>query len=249
MEKVELNILDFIPANEADIIQYFGKIRNGKTYIATSDILRLLDNGGVVYANWRVEWNGRDERTELWAKILGALGIKKHFKVFPKENFHYLPVNEEFFDKFAKLTDCTVFLDEGHIAFNSYEMTRMKLDKQASILHTGHFDRAIRIISQRPTAIHVVMRANVNMFYKCEKTFQFFKWVKFTRTAYEEITSDESVDLDMPSWSDSYWGKARVFNAYDTKYLRGDTPPSQQNLGEVWFVPWKESIKKLFKKS
>lgn len=242
------NILDYIAQNEADIVQYFGKIRNGKTYIATADILDLLNHGHVVYANWRVRWEGRDERTELWARILGALGLKRTFRVYPKSNFYYLPVDENFFDTFARLTDCYVFLDEGHIAFNSYEMTKMALSKQASILHTGHFDRAIRIISQRPTAIHVVMRANVNTFVQCEKTFQMFGFIRFKKTIYEELNPQESVDLQQPSAEIKYWGRRKIFEAYDTKYLRGDTPPSQINNTELWSLTWRERIKNLFTK-
>jgi len=249
MEQIKpSNILDILPRSEADIVQYFGKIRNGKTYIATADILDLLNQGQVVYANWRVKWNGRDTRNELWAKILGTLGLKKTFLVFPKENFHYLPVDAKFFETFAKLTDCYVFLDEGHVAFNSYEMTRMDIGKQASILHTGHFDRAIRIISQRATNIHVQMRANVNVFYKCEKLWQFGKLIRFRKTAYEEMNGDETVDLEQPLFEQKYWGKQRVFEAYDTKYLRGNTPASQTNATQIWHIGWREWITKFWLK-
>jgi len=241
MEQLKVNsILEYLPANEADILQYFGKIRNGKTYIATADILDLLNAGHVVYANWRVQWEGRDERTEWFARLLGRLGLKKRFYVYPKENFRYLPVDESFFDKFAMLTDCVIFLDEGHIAFNSYEMTKMALGKQASILHTGHFDRAIRIISQRPTAIHVVMRANVNVFIECEKIFSFLGINIFRKTEYEEMTAQESVDRELPGKSRLYFGSKRIYNAYDTKYLRGDTPASQQNGTQIWLIAFKE---------
>jgi len=241
MEQIrDINILDYLPSNEADIVQYFGKIRNGKTYIATSDIINLLNQGFVVYANWQIQWDGYDERENTWCRLLGRLGLKKTFYKYPKENLHYLRTDENFFEKFYKLTDCYVFLDEGHIAFNSYEMTHMKLDKQASILHTGHFDRAIRIISQRPTAIHVVMRENVNIFIECEKIFSWLVLTIFRKTEYEEMTNTESVDKELPSRSKIYIGKKKIYNAYDTKYLRGDTPASQENKSEMWHIPFKE---------
>jgi len=106
MEKIESEIFEYIPIEEADIAQYFGKIRNGKTYIATRDAVELLNAGLVVYANWKIKFNGYDERDSKWNLFLGLLGLKKTFIKYPKENFHFLPINEEFFDKFARLTDC-----------------------------------------------------------------------------------------------------------------------------------------------
>lgn len=267
MEKIETDIFEFIPIEEADIAQYFGKIRNGKTYIATRDAVELLNQGVVVYANWKINWNGYDERESKWKLFWGIVGLKKIFYKFPKENFHYLPLTDEeewakiygtkkFHEIFSKLTDCVVFLDEGHIVFDSYQMTRMPIEQRASILHTGHFNRAIRIISQRPTAIHVTLRANVNYFFKCEKVLDFLGITKFLRSRYEEMTNDESVDLNQePTEEKNYWGRKKYFEMYDTKYLRGNTPPSQPSYTEVWQLQRSDAYKilkylygKLFKR-
>ena len=242
----QINILDLIQPTESDIIQYFGKIRNGKTYIATSDVLALLRRGFVVYANWPIYWNGYDERTDLFCRILGFLGLKRKFYNFPKENLKYLPVDENFFKVFPTLTDCYVFLDEGHTVFNSYEMANMNLAKQASILHTAHFNRSIRIISQRPNNVHVQMRANVNVFVQCQKVFSFMGIRMFRKTFYEDMVAGDTVDLDSPSDSSLYFGRKAVYNAYDTKYLRGSTPASQVNLAQLWRIPWREQVSKLF---
>lgn len=246
--KIVRTVLEILPMNEADIQQYFGKIRNGKTYIATSDILKLLKKGNVVYANWQINWEGYREFDNIFYRILGFFGLKTEFKQYPKENLKYLPITQGFYDKFSKLTDCYVFLDEGHLAFDSYLMTKMDLDRRASILHTGHFNRAIRIISQRPTNIHVQMRANVNMFIQCEKILDILNIRIFRKTFYEEMTNQESVDLEQPSGSSLYFGSKRIYNAYDSKYLRGDTPKSQDNVLLIETVPWREQVKKVFRK-
>lgn len=259
MERIAEEIFDFLPVGEADIVQYFGKIRSGKTYLATRDAINLLNSGVVVYANWKINWPGFDERENFWCRLQGLFGLKKDFFVFPKENFHYLPLTDEeewaklygtktFHQIFAKLTDCMVFLDEGHIVFDSYQMTRMPLEQRASILHTGHFNRGIRIISQRPTAIHVTMRGNVNYFYRCEKILDFLGITRFKRTLYEDLTNDESVDLDNPTEEKFYWGRRKFFEMYDTKYLRGNTPPSQKNLTEIWSLSWREILKSFIQK-
>ena len=44
------DILDFFAPLEGDNCLYFGRVRNGKTYSATADILDLLKRGEIVYA-------------------------------------------------------------------------------------------------------------------------------------------------------------------------------------------------------
>jgi len=148
----------------------------------------------------------------------------------------------------SSLTDCYVFLDEGHRFFNSYELSKLEPQKQASVLETGHFDRSIRIISQRHMAIHVVMRANVNTFVQCQKIIDIFGIRLFRKTFYEEMNESETVDLDQPGKSKLYWGKKEIYKAYNSKYMRGETPSSQENKGEIWFIKWSEQIKNLLKK-
>jgi len=241
----QVSAFEFLSQNEADIVQYFGKIRNGKTYIATSDILNLLSRGHVVYANWKIKWEGYDQRKVLPYKILGLLGFKKRFLYFPPENFRYLPIDDKFFEKFGRLTDCDVFLDEGHLVFNSYEMANMNLFKQASILHTGHFNRSIRIISQRPNNVHVQMRANVNYFFECRKVLSFMGFNVFKKILYEDMVNGDTVDLDQPVKHWFYFGNKRVYGAYDTKYLRGNLPASQANLTQAWYISWVEQVRSL----
>lgn len=246
MEKINESILDFFPIDEGFIDQYFGKIRQGKTYIATADALRDLESGRIVYANWRIKFDGYDERKSYWKRFLALIGLKRYFFYFPPENFHYLPLSnpcewqkkyglKNFHEVFSTLTDCVVYLDEGHIVFDSYLLTRMPPEQRGSILHTAHFNRTIKIISQRPTAIHVTLRANVNRFFQCEKTFDFAGIKVFRKTEYQEMTNDENVDLDQPESSVRYWGHGKIYDAYDTKYLRGDIP-ANVNFAEIYFV-------------
>jgi len=55
------------------------------------------------------------------------------------------------------------------------------------------------------------------------------------------MTNDESVDLDSePDEEKNYWGRKKYFEMYDTKYLRGNTPPSQPNFAEIWLLKWSD---------
>jgi len=246
--------MDLFPSVEGEIVQYYGRIGSGKTYNATADILEDLEAGRVVYANWKLNWHGFDERDSLFYIIRSVLfPWTKRFYKFPKENLKFIDIDDAFIDKFEKITDAKVYLDEGHVAFDSYEMAKMSLQKRKAVLHTRHFNRSIAIISQRPTAVHVSMRANVNIFYKCEKIFSLaFPFTFFTglpliifkRTEFQDL-SGETVDETQPLGTKYYRAKARVMEAYDTKYLRGTLPPSQRVLFEAYDLSFSEKLSRL----
>ena len=239
-EVKEIELLDLFPPSEGMITQYYGRIGSGKTYAATADVLDLLRRGKVVYTNWHINYDGYDE-SKSWPYIIFSIIFpwRKRFFQFPKENLKYLPVDKNFHEKLSTITDAHIFLDEGHTAFDSYEMARMPLERRMSILHTRHFDRSIHIVSQRPTAVHVVMRANVNVFYRCERLANLLWVPRFRRTEYQDLLN-ESVDEDEEKAISVkyYWGKNRIFDAYDTKYLRGETPASQRVLFSASDFPY-----------
>ena len=55
-------ILALFKPVEGQLAFYHGRVRNGKTYSATADILELLRRGEVVWANWKIDFSGFDER-------------------------------------------------------------------------------------------------------------------------------------------------------------------------------------------
>jgi len=224
---LEIDLVGLFQANDGEITQRYGRIGQGKTYGATADVLDELKRGHVVYINWKMNYKGFDQR-EDWLFVIGSILFPWRSKLFyfPPENLRYLPIDENFMDVFQNLTDCSVYLDEGHVIFDSYEMAKMSMQKRVAVLHTRHFNRSIHIISQRPTAIHVMMRANVNRFYKYEKLIS-SPFLLFRRTEYQDM-SNESVDEDQPLSVKLYLGSKKIYSMYDSKYLRGDTPDSQK---------------------
>lgn len=240
-----IDLLELFQPKEGEITQRYGRIGQGKTYGATADVLQELKRGNVVYTNWRIKYNGFDQR-KSWLFVIGSLMFPWRNKLtyFPPENLHYIAIDEHFLDKFEKLTDCSVYLDEGHVVFDSYEMAKMSMQKRTAVLHTRHFNRSIHIISQRPTAVHRMMRANVNRFYKyeCLLTKPF---LLFMRTEFQDLV-DENVDESQPLSRKLYLGSREVFNAYNTKYLRGDIANSQTLFGHVFNVPYYQRIFLIF---
>lgn len=257
-EKIEQDLFEIIPHNEAVVNQYIGKIRSGKTYTGTRDAIKDLENGNVVYTSWKINWQGYDERQDRWQLWKAAHGFKRTpFKVFPKENYHYLPFTsrdkkiylpyDNFIEKLFSLTDCIVYLDEGQGPLNSYEKTKISQEKQDGILFTGHFNRTINILSQRAVQIHPMLRANVSRWYKIEKKEGWFS-IHFKKSEYQEANDNNLPDMrGEPESIEEYNFDKKIGEMYDSKYMRGDTPPSQKNFAEIHHIT-KEEAKKLLKK-
>jgi len=225
----KIDLVSLFP-NEGEITQRYGRIGQGKTYGATVDVLDELKRGHIVYVNWHIDFTGYDQR-ESTLYILGSLLFPwmNTFKKIPAENLRFITIDANFIQKFSKLTNCSVYLDEGHVVFDSYEMAKMSMEKRVSVLHTRHFDRSINIISQRPTAVHRMLRANVNRFYKYEKILQMGTFILFRRTEFQDM-ADENVIEEEPISVKLYIGSKKIFNAYNSKYLRGSTELDMPSL-------------------
>lgn len=242
MQKIETNEIDLVslfPPDFNDLISLtYGRPGEGKTYAITADIIEALKQGRTVYANFMLNWDGFDQREDFFSLLAGMLGIKRRYYKFLNKNFHYIAVDENFHNNLQKLTDCIVVLDEGYVAFDSYEMAKLSLLKRQNVLHTRHFDRSIWITSQRPTNIHVVFRGNVNWFYKCTKIIT---WpIVIFRKQQFDLNQDEKVDEDNAVSTKFYIGRKKIFHAYDNKYLRGNTPRSQYPAVEIYALSYKE---------
>lgn len=243
---VKQDLLDIFSATEGSINMYYGLIGNGKTYAATADILDLLKEGKVVYANWKIEVPDFDDRKDMLMSLKNLVLFRNKYFVIPcSQNLHYFDPEQfnstaELVEWLSKLNDCHIFFDEGQDMFDSYEGTRFAKSKRRLILHTRHYHRTLNIISQRPTAIQVSARGNVNRFYKCVKLFYipFLRIPYFCRYEYQEMTSETVDETKDPVSKKRYLGNARVFKAYNTDYLSQGIPKSQ----EVHFKAYKLNL-------
>jgi len=270
-------LLDLIGVQAGFLAQIYGKIKNGKTYLATVMAIQTAEKGQVVYVNWPIDWNGYDERRMFWYRVLGLLGLKKDFMVYPRSNLIFADLSDvndvkvdgvstglNFYDWFGRLTSCTCFFDEGHIYYDSYLALKMDLSKRLSILETAHYDRSVYIISQRCTAIHAVLRGNVNIFYKCEKLRNAW-WIfraSFRRVEFQEVDNNERPNeeretiIDPETGKKSYGdylfaesiikfkGRKKIYAIYNSKYRRLGAVESQENNAEIYRVKWRELLHK-----
>jgi len=246
------DLIDIFSASEGSINMYYGLIGNGKTYAATSDILELLKQGKVVYCNWRIVVPNFDDRESFWHVFFNLILFRKRFYKIPcAKNLHFF--DPESFEStgalvewLSKLNDCHIFFDEGQDMFDSYEGTKFSKAKRRLILHTRHYHRTLNIISQRPTAIQVSARGNVNRFYKCVKLAS-WPWVRFARFEFQEMTGETVNELAEPISKKTYWGSNRVFNSYNTDYLAEGIPKSQAVFFEAFDLNFVERIKALYR--
>lgn len=254
------DLVGLFESQEGSICQYYGRIGQGKTYNATADIFDDLRKGEVVYCNWQIDYEGFDERKSPVRLFFGI--FSKRFYVFPKENLRYFKLSnewartqrkpdknefyEDFMDWFSSRTDCKMYIDEGHVLFNSYEGVKMSMEKVTALLHTRHFNRTINIITQRPTAVHVSARGNVNVFYKCEKRLS-WPFLIFRRSEYQDMVN-ETVDEDSePISKKTYFARKQILEAYNSQYLRGGIPRSQEVFFEAFDLSLKDRLKGLWK--
>jgi len=265
-----VDIFDLLPPVEGEINIYYGRIGSGKTSAGTKNIFNELKKGRIVYSNWKIDWNGYDQRNSWLYILLGTLGLKREFFYYPPTNLHFWNfVKQEidgkpcpsFIDQLSKMTDCSIHLDEGHIPFDSYEATRMSEKKRSAVFATRHFDRSLTIYTQRANSVHVNLRGNSNRFFKCEKIYDFKilkkRFILFQVTEFQDLTAMGGVDetrLKDEKGNETgdylhavsqirYWGTKKLFTSFDSKYLREGTERSQTNYAELFKLKYGEIFK------
>jgi hypothetical protein len=224
---------------EYGIFCYFGRLGSGKTYAMVRDILDFLEKGHVVYTNIKIDWDGYEEKVTPLRKFLYRIGKKKYFVRYPKSNLRYIATDEQFHERFEKLKDCIVALDEAYVLFDSYQMTKMPLRQRMAILHTRKARRSILYTSQRITSVHKELRNMTNVFYQCDKVkLPFIGW-RFRRVEHELVdVNNGQLDENVLSVK-SYNAKQKYFDMYDTKEFVGYQPEFEEDTEPrfEYFVP------------
>lgn len=238
-QEITGEILDLFKPVEGQTTFYYGRIRNGKTYSATADILELLERGEVVYANWKLNLTDFDEREHFGIALVKFVFGKKLFFKYKKENFHYfspdLPTTE-IIALLGKLVGVHIFIDEGQWIFNSH-IKNHDDETRKLILHNGHYCRSLNIISQRPSNVMKDMRSQINLWYKCEKKFALGSFIIFARSTIEEM-KDDIPDEEVVSKVKVYLANKMVLSAYNTHGMRGVDAvenPSQFDVYKLGF--------------
>jgi len=232
-------IIELFSPQEGLINCYYGKVRNGKTYSATADIIDLLNKGEIVYANWHVDWEGKDERKDKLLVLFRLLLNRKLFFVYKKENFHYFSPELEPTETVRllnKLVGVHIFIDEGQWVLNSH-VRNPDPEAQRLILTNGHYCRSLNIITQRPTNVFIDMRSQVHRWHKCQKIWKYP--LRFKRTIIEDM-KDNQPDEDEEKMKKYprkyYWARKKIKKAYNTHAFRGKDAHQPENNYTVYKI-------------
>lgn len=158
---------------------------------------------------------------------------------------------QAFYEFMSSVTDAVFIVDEAQFPFDSYFGTKMDIHHRMAILASRHFNRYLILIAQRPNSIHVTARAQIARFRKLEKISDGW-WIippRFQMTEFQDTnpTSDtpkedrimefdeetgQMMETDQYKYAENvetFFLKMAIANSYDSKYLRGNIPPSQPN--------------------
>lgn len=248
MQKKTKEIYDVFQPVEGLNNVYFGKVRNGKTYAATADILDLLERGEVVFANWKINFEDFDQRRIFGIVLIKTVFNKDVFYVFKKSNFHYMNVTDDQSEDFMSVKEmhevvgAHFFIDEGQWLFNSHSR-KDDIDSRHLIMEGGHYCRTLNVITQRPSNIYVDIRSQVHIWYECEKVFQFGSFTRFVRWEIQEMKNDLPYkDPDKKCPSKAYWASSRVFNVYETHAMRSPSAKLMVPDFDVYIVTFPQKI-------
>ena len=187
-------LIDVFDVPEGNIESWTGRIGSGKTYGATKRVLDDLRMGRVVFVNWKINVShlDGDDRNSFGNVLAHIVFFRKRFFHFDySKNLHYYDLDDSAsLDLISSLANVVVYLDEGQDLFDSYEGTRMSKEKRKAITRTRHYSRTLIIISQRPQAIAVTARANVAVFHRHVKSFQWRNLILFKVYSTEDIDSN-----------------------------------------------------------
>ena len=187
--------------------------RQGKTWIATADVVSLLKKNRTVYTNWPVV-------VRSGKKILSSLVWDPTLAL---EN----------------IQAADIIIDEAYTDYNSREYKKFSVAVHTFFATNGHAGNNICLIAQNPNRIDVVIREMCNEFVFVKKLM----WPIINRPlyfmAYTYLTEKEMVSrtADNAFYTARYWFNAEIANAYDTHYFRDNSRPIYQGI--TWQVKLK----------
>lgn len=191
---------------------YIGKMRSGKTYKMTQDVLNLLDKGEVVYVNYAINWNP-DREVPSMLQVLQRMNFLDIVR-YPKENLKVFRSWEDVKD----VGNCTVALDEGWLYFDSYQ--KLSKDMRRRLMQSGKRRMDLLYTTQRPMQADINLRWATDEFILCKMINIPFLPPYFIQRHLELYDNNEQamINYEEPLRITREWANKKVMNAYDTLY-------------------------------
>jgi len=203
------------------IIAYIGKMRSGKTLAMTQEVIKRLNQGRVVYVNYKINWNPDLPMTPV-RRFFHRLGFRK--RRYPKNNLRLFRNWEDI----QNIANCTVALDEGWQYFDSYN--KLPIEKRMRLYQSGKWELDFLYTVQRYMMTDINLRWSTDEFWESRLVkipFMLYPLIiyklydldedgesaKLARNGINE--KGELVDLSLRSrW---FFTRKKHFDYYDTK--------------------------------
>lgn len=195
-----------------------GNPRTGKTYGMHRDIMKCLHEGLIVYANYKINWNGERYRVWNWKKF------RFEWREVPASNLRYWKRVEEWKD-FEK---GIIAIDEAHVYLNSRRWE--KLDEETEKKLAQHGKDGLHIIGtvQNLRRLDTVMRELIDYWYlykvfppvpkkpwKKHRPILFFKWQVLMETdiSPRALNSTPTIYFFRKKFADTYNTLQKISNS------------------------------------
>lgn len=203
---------------------YIGKMRSGKTYAMTEEVLSRLRKGEVVFTNYAIKWDPEDF-TPLQI-LFHRLGLKK-LRVYPQSNLRAFKDWEEVMN----FSNATIALDEGWQYFDSYQ--KLTMEKRMRLYQSGKRELQFLYTVQRYMMTDINLRWATDYFH--ESTMYQIPFKKYPLIIYKtydledddggakiaktaiEITPSGTKETSLALKVRWLFCKQKIFDAYDTK--------------------------------
>jgi len=181
-----------------------GRPGTGKTYNSVREVLKLLDNGFLVWSNIWIDWNGYEEKKSWWKKVLMKIGLKKEWKKYGKENLRYWKKLEDLWT----IEQGIIFMDEAHVYINARRWKDLPEEMERKLAQ--HRKDGLHIICtvQSVNRLDTIFRELIDFWYVYENNLLWFtRW---------EFNIDDDKQKRFPMSKRIFFKRKKIYMSYDT---------------------------------
>jgi len=180
------------------IVLHTGRPGTGKTYNLTKDVLKALDNGEVVYANYNIDWEGFKGKKWSWKRF------RKIDVEYPKSNLRYWNKLTDLFE----VENGIIAMDEAHIYMRSRNWDKLPEEMERKLAQHRKDGLHIWGTVQAVQRIDTIFRELVDFWYVyTNHLFWYTRW---------EFDIDQDKNKRYPLSKKWIFKSSKIWDRYDT---------------------------------
>lgn len=181
-----------------------GRPGTGKTYNLTRDVIKALNKGIMVKSNYKIFWNGYEEKKTWWKKILYKLKIKKEWKSVPRSNLSYWRKLEDLYS----FQEGIIAMDEAHVYMNARRWKDLPENMEKKLAQHRKDGLHIWGTVQSVNRLDTIIRELIDYWYVYQNNWGFFvRW---------EFSIDDDKQKKFPLSKRWFRKKKWIYESYDT---------------------------------